>query len=93
MPLDRVPEQPFDALVDHTEGQRGRSCVCRTEEARMRLRTAGFTVHIPPDIPRRRLEGGGRAPMGSRAGLQIFVSRSYALRVLVALVFSELNRL
>jgi putative ABC transport system substrate-binding protein len=30
MPLDRVPGAAFDALGDHTDGRRGRSCVRRT---------------------------------------------------------------
>jgi hypothetical protein len=28
MPLDRVPEEQFDVLVDHADGPAGHSCSC-----------------------------------------------------------------
>lgn len=39
MPLDRVPGQSFDALVDHTDGRRER--------------LNGFLLAPPPDVSRR----------------------------------------
>lgn len=46
VPPVRVPGQPFDALVDHADGRRGRSCVPRTGEPSLRLGTVGLIISL-----------------------------------------------